>query len=373
MENKRRILHLTYDMGVGGTEQVITQLVQNLDTDRFDNRILCIDGQIGLLGEALQAQGIQFDVLNRQPGFDKELIKATRAILKRDQIDIIHCHQYTPFVYGVFAALFTRTKVVFTEHGRFHPDSYTWKRRLVNPLLGLCTDSIVAISKATADALAHYEWFSARSIQVIYNGIQPPVDQQHQSLSTELGLNASNTVFGTIARFDTIKNLPMMIKGFHAVQQKNPAARLLLVGDGDERPALEAQVAELGLTDSVIFTGYQKQTAKYMSLIDIYLLTSFSEGTSMTLLEAMAMNVCSIVTRVGGNVEIVEHDVSGIVVESDDVEDLAVWMIKLDEDRITRERLATAGQAVFKKKFSVQTMALEYSKIYSRLLRIALK
>ena len=347
---------------------MITQLVQNLDADSYENRIACTDGQVGLLGEALQQQGFEFEIFNRQPGFDKELIKATRAVLKRDQIDIIHCHQYTPFVYGVLAALFTRTKVVFTEHGRFHPDSYTWKRRLVNPVLGWCTDSIVAISKATADALAYYEWFSARSIKVVYNGIQPPVVQQHEALLRELGLDESHMVFGTIARFDTIKNLPMMIKGFKEVRQKNLAARLLLVGDGNERQALEAQVAELGLTDSVVFTGYQKQTAKYMSLIDVYLLTSFSEGTSMTLLEAMAMSVCSIVTRVGGNVEIVEHDVSGIVVESDDVDDLAGWMIKLAEDKVTRERLAAAGADVFASKFSVKTMAAKYSEIYTRLL-----
>ncbi len=369
MEKKRRILHLTYDMGVGGTEQVITQLVRNLDSGVYENRIACTDGQVGLLGEALQQQGYEFEIFSRQPGFDRELIKSIRAVLNRDQIDIIHCHQYTPFVYGVLAALFTRTKVVFTEHGRFHPDSYTWKRRLINPVLGWCTDSIVAISKATADALAHYEWFSARSIQVVYNGIQPPVDHCDETIAAELGLDASHLVFGTIARFDTIKNLPMMINGFKEVRQKNSAARLLLVGDGDERGALEAHVAELGLTDSVIFTGYQKQTAKYMSLIDIYLLTSFSEGTSMTLLEAMAMRVCSIVTRVGGNVEIVEHEVSGIVVESDDVDDLAGWMLRLDEDAVTRERLAAAGQKVFAEKFSVQTMAVKYSEIYSRLLR----
>lgn len=368
MEKKRQILHLTYDMGVGGTEQVITQIVQSLDANIYENSIACIDGQVGLLGENLSKQGIEFHVFKREPGFDTNLIKAIRLTLKSNKIDVVHCHQYTPFVYGVLAALFTSVKVVFTEHGRFHPDSYTWKRRMVNPLLGWVTNSIVAISQATAQALAEYEWFSLRSIRVIYNGIQAPGTEAKTDHRAELGIEPDDIVFGTIARFDTIKNLPMMIAGFRELKNVNGNARLLLVGDGGEREKLESLVDEYGLRNEVIFSGYQKDTAKYMSVIDIYLLTSYSEGTSMTLLEALSMGVCSIVTRVGGNVEIVEHNVNGIVVDSEDVADLSAWMIKLAGDSDHRNKLGQAGKGIFNEKFSVEKMTAQYSEIYSRIL-----
>lgn len=368
MEKKRRILHLTYDMGVGGTEQVITQLVQNLDADDYENSIACIDGQIGLLGENLGKQGIEFHVFERVPGFDTNLIKAIRATLKSNDIDIVHCHQYTPYVYGVLAALFTSVKVVFTEHGRFHPDSFSWKRRMINPLLGMATDSIVAISKATAQALAHYEWFSLRSIQVIYNGIVSTGNETRIDHRDELQINPGDIVFGTIARFDTIKNLPMMIEAFRELKKVHDNARLLLVGDGGEREKLEAMVEEYDLGNEVIFTGYQKDTAKYMSVIDVYLLTSYSEGTSMTLLEALSMGVCSIVTAVGGNVEIVEHNVNGIVVKSEDVADLSAWMIKLSKDTEQRKKLGDAGKGIFNEKFSIEKMTARYSDIYTRIL-----
>lgn len=367
-DRRNRILHLTFDMGIGGTEQVITQLVNNLDTSLYKSSIACIEGEVGLLGRALQDKGIEFLVFSREPGFDLKLIIQIRAALQHHQFDIIHCHQYTPFVYGVLAALFSKTKVVFTEHGRFHPDSYSWKRRLVNPLLGCSAKAIVAISKATAKALAHYEWFPSKSIEVVYNGIQVSGAVQHgDGQRKALQIGAEELVFGTIARFDSIKNLPMMIKSFRSVSTTYPGARLLLVGDGDERHYLEALVEEYNLQDKVIFTGYQHNTLPYMSVIDIYLMTSFSEGTSMTLLEALSMGICSIVTGVGGNIEIVEHEVSGVVVESADVAGLADWMLKLAADPAKRQLLGEGGKRVFAGRFSVDKMIEKYSDIYQRI------
>ena len=173
---------------------------------------------------------------------------------------------------------------------------------------------------------------------------------------------------GTIARFDSIKNIPMMIEAFQRVHRDNPKTTLLLVGDGAEREKLTSQVEQSGLSDAVIFTGYQQDTARFMSLIEVYLLTSFSEGTSMVLLEAMSTGTCSIVTAVGGNIEIIDHDVNGLVVESGDVERLSHWMLQLAGDSKWRQRLGSEAVAVFNQRFSVSTMTTRYSETYRRVL-----
>ncbi|MEM7256720.1 MAG: glycosyltransferase [Pseudomonadota bacterium] len=369
--DKKKVLHLAHEMGVGGTQQVIRQLVGSLDTTRFECSVACIDGMIGMIGEELQHNGLEFHVFDRQPGFDRQLIRDIRQVLLSESIDIVHCHQYTPYTYGVLAALFTDVKVVFTEHGRFYPDSYSWKRRLINPLLQHRTDSIVAISAATADALAEYEWFTRRSIDVIYNGTDVEEPEGDSSAREELQIPAESLVFGTIARFDPIKNLPMMINGFREVHQRLPDTRLLMVGDGEEREALEALVKEAGLKDSVLFTGYQSDTARYMSAIDVYLLTSFSEGTSMTLLEAMATRKPPIVTAVGGNIEIVEHLKNGLVVDSGDTERLVSHMNELVEDKQQRVQLGNAARDEYEKRFSVSSMTEQYEAVYKRCLKIA--
>ena len=365
MTGKVKILHLTYHMGIGGTEQVIYQLVKHADDTLFENAIICIEGEIGPIGQKLQETGTEFHVVKRVPGFDIALLKAVRNLIQTKQADIIHCHQYTPFVYGVLAALFSKTKVIFTEHGRFHPDRYSWKRRMINPLLGLATFSITAISEATKNALAHYEWFSKKSIKVIYNGIEANTSVTNSNNGTsELGLTDKHLVFGTITRFDTIKNLPMMINAFAAVHKGNSNVRLLLVGDGDQRQEMEELVTQLQIQDAVIFTGFQTDTKKYMDLIDVYVLSSFSEGTSMTLLEAMSMSKCCVVTAVGGNVEIIQDLKNGTVVESDNTAQLTDTMSTLAGDRVLRQQLGTAAKQTFNEKFDLRQMLEQFKHLY---------
>jgi len=359
-----KILHVTYHMGIGGTEQVIFQLVNNADELLFENSIVCLEGEIGPIGQQLQESGTRFHILSRDPGFDINLIKSVRKIITTENIDVVHCHQYTPYVYGVLASLLTGSRVIFTEHGRFHPDRYSWKRRMINPVLGLATSSITAISEATKEALANFEWFSRKSIKVIYNGIKatvPPTEHRNQN---KLGLTDQNIVFGTITRFDTIKNLPMMINAFAQVFKNNPHTRLLLVGDGDQRPAMEKLVSELELNNAVVFTGFQTDTAKYMSLIDVYVLSSFSEGTSMTLLEAMSFSTCCIVTAVGGNVEIIVHQQNGYIVESDNTLQLAETMQRLADDDKARHQMGAEAKKTFDQKFDLNQMVQKYKEIY---------
>jgi len=364
-----RILHLTHEMNYGGTQQVIKQLVTNLDEDKFECEIACIDGVLGPLGEELCVDGLVVHVLNRGSGFDRKLISRLRALLRDGSYDLIHCHQYTPYVYGVIASMLTNVKVVFTEHGRFYPDRYSWRRRMVNPVLSIFTDSTIAISKATKQALSYYEWIPSGKIQVIYNGLsnyRAPDDLE--SVLNRFQLPVGALVFGTIARFDPIKNIPMMIKAFAQVHKKNPDTCLLLVGDGEERQALEELSRTIGVHEAVVFTGFQQNTSDLISVIDVYLLTSYSEGTSMTLLEAMASATGSIVTGVGGNTELIEHKVNGIVVDSDHTESLAEWMSLLATDSQTRNELGLKACETFNTRFSLETMINNYTKTYNSVL-----
>jgi len=370
---RTRVLHVTYDMGIGGTEQVIRQLVCGLDQNRYENHIVCLDGQIGPLGELLREQGVRFHVLHRKPGLDRALVLALRELLDAHDIDIVHTHQYTPYVYGVTASLFKRQRVVFTEHGRFYPDRASWKRRLINPWLSLVTDAIVAISSATGEALRYYEWFPGSSIRVIYNGIDGHREHTNEAsvsvlsrLRCELGIETKHCVFGTISRLDSIKNQSMMIAALAQLLPRNPDCRLLLVGDGPERNTLEQQARTLGIGSQVIFAGYQSPPDAHLQLIDHFLLTSLSEGTSMTLLEAMAAGKSCIVTDVGGNPELVTHNVDGLVIPSNATHELVQRMQALLDDPALSLRLGTAAQKTFAERFELSHMIAAYEALYSQ-------
>src|SRR5690554_8142443 len=209
-----KVLHVTFNMGKGGTEQVIRQLVLGSRGQEVEHEIVCIDGQVGAIGEQMREEGIPVHRVSRAPGFDRKLIKNLRGLIRARNVSIVHCHQYTPFLYGRLAAMGTDAKVVFTEHGRSYPDRHRYKAALINPLLAILTSAVVAISSATRDALAKYEFMPKSKIKVIYNGIQPlKADPARiNELRSELGIPADSFVYGTVSRLDPVKNQVMMLE-----------------------------------------------------------------------------------------------------------------------------------------------------------------
>ncbi len=366
---KKKILHLTYDMRIGGTEQVIKNLVEGMDHSLFDVSILCIEQPIGPFGEMLIEQGIKIDSFARQDGFDTNLIKNIRRYIKTNKIDVLHCHQYTPWVYGVLAAAFTKTKVIFTEHGRFYPDSSSWKRKLVNPILVSFTDHITAISKATKQALADFEYIPLKKVDVVYNGIaELKVDKKiSNDLRSEYKIPDDAIIFGTIARLDPIKNQTMMLRSFHLLLKQQPNSYLLIVGDGEERGKLEELVDELAIRKNVIFTGYISKPANHLQLMDIFLLPSLSEGTSMTLLEAMSIGKPCAVTNAGGNPEIILHEKNGLVSENDNMAAFSESLIALTNETELLKYYSGHARERFISHFHANKMVAQYSDIYKQL------
>ena len=366
---KKKIVHVTFDMRIGGTEQVIYNLIEHTDPKKYDVSILCLNQPIGPFGIQLQKKSCHIIAFDRKPGFDLKLIKNIRKFIIKDQIDILHCHQYTPYVYGLFASLFTKTKIIFTEHGRFYPDQRKLKRILINPVLSLFTSAITAISKATKNALIKYENFPGKRIQVIYNGINGSRFEFPTSgnLRKTLGIDEKTFVLGTVARLDPIKNHDMMIKAFKIVHDRFSQTVLIIVGDGSERPRLVSLIAQMGMNSSVIITGFREDTPQFYNMMDLFLLTSFSEGTAMTLLEAMASTKPCIATDVGGNPEIVLKNTTGFIIPSNDEHTLADVVIKLMQDNKLSTKMGIAGRKRFEQMFTAVKMTAEYQKLYDEL------
>jgi glycosyltransferase involved in cell wall biosynthesis len=369
IDNKQaqRILHITFNMGFGGTEQVIRQLVMHLPKDQFNNEVLCIDGEVGEIGQRLEAeQGITIHTLTRQPGLDWRLAVNIRRHIKQGGFTIVHCHQYTPWFYGWLGSFGSGTRLVFTEHGRFYPDRHRRKAWLVNKLMARTTDAIVAISWATRDALVEYEFLPANKVQVIYNGIEPLSSgtEAGQAIRKSLGIPVEGFVAGTVARLDPVKNQAMMIRALHDMGEKRPTVFLLLVGDGPARNDLEELVKQFGLESRVIFTGFQKQPGLYLAAMDVFLLTSDTEGTSMTLLESMSLAKPCVATAVGGNPEIVTQNETGFLVEAGDSQGLAEKLELLRTQPLVRQAMAEAAHQRFLSSFSIEKMVTAYQALY---------
>jgi glycosyltransferase involved in cell wall biosynthesis len=365
---RKKILYITYDMRIGGTEMVIKNIIEGSDAAKYEMSIFCIEEPIGPWGEELEENGTEIFSKHRKDGFDLSLITEIRACIRNQNIDVIHCHQYTPWVYGVLAAIGLKTKVIFTEHGRFYPDSSSWKRKIVNPVLSFFTDHITAVSKATKQALVDYEFLSADKITVIYNGIKalPKVDEiEKDNLKQQLLIEDDDIIFGTVARLDPIKNHEMMLNAFSNVVAEHPKAKLVIVGDGDLLVTLKALCAKLNIVDKVIFTGDITKPDIYMQIFDIFLLSSLSEGTSMTLLEAMSIGKPCVVSDAGGNAEIIQNGRKGVVTENGNLNafSYALWQMINEPNKCSA--MGELGYDRYEKKFSEITMNIKYARLYS--------
>ena len=173
---------------------------------------------------------------------------------------------------------------------------------------------------------------------------------------------------GTVARLDPIKNHEMMIRSLKAVQALHPDTYLIIVGDGPERQRLQCLASDFQLGRHVIITGYREDTEAFYKIMDLFLLTSFSEGMAMTLLEAMACGLPCVATDVGGNAEVVCGGLTGLIIPSGDEAKLGQAICRLLGDKEMRQRMGSEGQKRFSEKFTASRMAQEYEALYDKML-----
>jgi glycosyltransferase involved in cell wall biosynthesis len=233
------------------------------------------------------------------------------------------------------------------------------------------THRFVAVSADIAKRLTRYEGIAAERIEVVYNGVSTAIPSTTESIRQRraaLGFGAEDIVIGTVGRLDPIKNLPMLIAALKKVSAGNSRIRGLIVGDGPQREAVAGQLYESGLSDRVVLTGHRDDARELLPCMDLFVLASFSEGTSVALLEAMSAGLPAAVTAVGGNPEIVVDGQTGWVVPSDDIDELASAFEQAVGDQEMRVARGEAGRARFASRFAFTAMIDAYRSMYQSML-----
>lgn len=372
MKGKRpRVAHVLHSMVIAGAETLVSQMIDHL-SDEFEFSALLLD-EVGPLGEEAERRGVPVRVLNRVPGLDRGLMGRLGRSLRELRVDLVHAHQYTPWFYATIGAAlgWSRPRILFTEHGRHYPDVPRPKRMIFNQALLPFTDGLVAVSGFVRDCLLANEGLPASRVQVIYNGIAPekfcPAPNREEVRAAQ-GLGPGDLVVGIAARFAPVKDHATLIRAFHLVHRKFPEARLVFAGDGPLRPASEDLVRELGIHSACRFLGVRRDVPCLLGSWDVFALSSLSEGTSVTLLEAMATGLPAVATGVGGNPEIVVDGETGLLSPRGDADALARSLERLFEDRAKARRMGEAGRARVEREFTLERMMANYRILYRSLL-----
>lgn len=369
-----RLAYVVHALDPGGTERLVVEMSQAF-AGAFEVAVFCLD-RPGAWADPLRESGVPVHALYRQPGLDLSVAIRLASGLRAFGADIVHAHQCSAWFYSALSRLYhPAPRLVFQEHGRFHPEIDRPRRRLVNRLLvRRLTHRFVAVSEDIRSRLVRYEGLDARQVQVIYNGVAPatalqPCDRTRRR--AQLGIGSADFVVGTVGRFDPIKNLPMLLSAFAEAANEFPRITALLIGDGPQRPAIERQVADAGLQARVRLPGHRDDARQLVQCLDLFVLCSFSEGTSVALLEAIAAGVPVVVTAVGGNPEIVVAETTGWVVPSGNVGALSRVFRQAFVDPESRLAFAQAGRRRFAQRFTIDAMLDAYRTLYETLLRSA--
>jgi glycosyltransferase involved in cell wall biosynthesis len=363
------VCQLVHSLGVGGAEILAARLARRL-RDRFRFVFVCLD-DAGLLSGDIRADGFGVHVLGRRPGLDWGCPLRLARVLRAERVDVVHAHQYAPFVYGLASRLGgAQPPILFTEHGRHQPDYPRPKRVLANRLLLARRDRVVGVGRAVRRALIDNEGIPARRVGVVYNGVDvdgvaaapdPAIARR------ELGAAPTDFVLLQVARLDYLKDHPTAVRTLARVAAVAPQARLVLVGDGPERAAIESQVQALGMSGHVRLLGTRSDVGRLLHGADAFLLTSTSEGIPLTVIEAMAAGLPVVSTDVGGVREVVADGETGLLAPAGDDAALTAHVLRLAGDADLRRRMGAAGRTRAKDHFDEPRMCADYGAIYREL------
>ena len=363
-----RVLHVVIGLGPGGTERLVVELARRA-TARVDAAVCCLE-DVGEWGEILKDEGFTVTALHRRPGFRPALGMAVAGVASAFRANVLHCHQYSPFVYGCIARVrYGAARLLFTEHGRLADAPPSGKRRTANRLFARLPDRVFTVSDDLRRHLAT-EGFNPADVDVIYNGVDAlamPTDGERLEMRARLDLPPDAVVVGTVARLDPVKNLETLIEATRLAARTGPLSPVLLVvGDGPERNGLEARAREAGPSDRVRFLGHRDDARRVLAACDIYANSSTFEGISLTILEAMAAGLPIVATAVGGTPEIVDAS-CGVLTPPRDAARLANALVSLASDRARRMEMGAAGRRAVEARFTLDRMVDDYVRVYEGL------
>ena len=371
-DTRPTVCHVIHALGVGGAEVLVDQMVREFAAD-FRSIVAVLD-EIGEIGERLQADGFVVEHLHRGTGIDPACARRLNNLVWRENVTLLHAHQYTPFFQAMLSrGLFGRTPVLFTEHGRHVPDLPSLKRSIVNRLLLSKRDRIAACGRSVQQALIDNEGLPKRRVELVYNGADFPDSatippSARTSIRREFGFGDDDFLTLQVARLHELKDHQTALRAIDRARRECPAIRLLLAGEGDERSAIETTISDLDLSEHVVLAGTRDDVSSLLAASDAFLLTSISEGIPLTVIEAMAAELPVVATSVGGLPEMICDGVSGCLCNAGDDEALARRLVSLATNMHERSQIGLAGHVTARRRFALDEMLNTYGTMYGEMI-----
>ena len=366
---KTNILLLTDCLAdlAGGAEKQIYELAKRLDKNKFNVYVISLDTWGKAPREIIETTGASLHIFKvvRIYGLSG-LIEGLRfkKFLKTNNIDVILTYHFSSDIWGTFWGHLAGVKTIMSNRR----DMGFWRNNLhvlAYKLINNWVSGIIVVAKSIKDLVIETEHYPANRIHVIYNGVTIP--NQTTALSKEqINLPATDTVIIHVANLKPVKGHIYLLKAFAQVVKKFSSTKLVLIGKDEYDGLLQQMAKDLNISDKVVFLGKRSDITQLLPLADICVLPSLSEGMSNSILEYMAAQKPVIATKVGGNPELIDHGVTGLLIDKEDDLQLADALEDLVANPDKRLSMGKQGYNKVNQEFSMEAMIKHYENIALR-------
>lgn len=364
------ILHAIDTTGPGGAETVFLDLAQNLTLDGCHN-IAVIKGP-GWVEDQLKQRGIHYYIVKPSSGFSLSYYVALYKIIKNHKVRLIQAHLLGSTLTYSLLSLFTRIPLVATLHGRVDVNPNEKFIAIKNKIMQLGVKTLIAVSQDLATYIAARGLFKKDSIAIIYNGVDINKYQKNnrQDIRTELNLPPHVILIGSVGNVRPAKAYSVLIDAAKIVTAQQADVHFVIAGHkkAELMAVLDEQLTRLNLQAKVHFIGFQQDSAAFLGQMNLFALSSSSEGFSIATIEAMATELPVVATRCGGPEEILEHNQTGLLVRVNNPIELAQVLLQLIQDPPLQQRLALHGKQHAANTFSMEHLLQQYRNIYVSLI-----
>lgn len=372
------IAHIVFSFRVGGLENGMVNLINRLPQDEFRHAIIALTDVDPAFCARIRRPDVDFIPMHKLPGPGVKLFPTMRRVLRRLAPAIVHTRNLAALEMTVPAWAAGVPVRIHGEHGWDVDDPAglrakpRWVRRAYSPFVS----HYIALSRELGDYLTQRVGIAGRRISLICNGVDA---ERFQPAPARCPLDGSPfndpslQVIGTVGRLQAVKDHVGLVRAFARLsrQPEAGAARLVIVGEGALRPAIEAAVREEGVTDRVWLAGERADVPAAMRSFNLFALPSLAEGISNTILEAMSCGLPVVATAVGGNLELVRAGESGALVPAGDPAALADALAGYLRAPDTVRAHGLAARARIEADFSLDGMVARYRTRYNDLLKRA--
>jgi glycosyltransferase involved in cell wall biosynthesis len=366
------ILHLIETTGPGGAETVLLNVACRLDPAVFHSTVV-VTGP-GWLYDRLIEAGIETLILPSTGANDVGFLRGLNRIVREKRIDLVHSHLAGMNFYASLAGRLTGRPVVATYHGMLGDwTRKTLKNRLKYAVIRRCTYRIVAVSDFLRTKLISTWSFPDKKVALIYNGVDFEEFEKvypRRTLKDELSLPPDSLLVGMVGNIRPAKGHEFFVRAARLIVDRIPNCRFLIVGQGEGKllDDLKQQIDQLKLRESVHLVGFREDIPFVLSQLDVFVLSSITEGLSIATIEAMALARPVVVTDSGGPAEIVEDGRTGFLTPPADPRAMAEKVVQLLNDHEMARRVGEEGRTSVRRRFGIKQNIQAYEALYRRCL-----